>query len=89
MLKTAALVGLEALLDPLLQKGEGLADFGEIFVFIYNTLKKGGKFAFAAVVIKMVQSLLQSTRLIFVFFNWKLRFRQDESETCCFDGFCV
>ena len=35
----AGLAGLEGPLNFLLQKAEGLADFGEIFVFICETLK--------------------------------------------------
>ena len=40
ILKTVGLVGLEGLLNLLLQKAEGLADFGEILVFNRNP---GGK----------------------------------------------
>ena len=40
-------------------------------------------------VIESIQSLLPSNGLVFVFFNWKSRFRQDESETCCFEEFYV
>ena len=77
--KTAGLAGLEGLLSLLLQKVEGLADFGEILAFICESLKRG-KFARAAMVMESVQSSLPSTRLVFVFFNWKLRFRQYSSE---------
>ena len=29
------------------------------------------------------------TEFVFVFFNCFLRFRQDESETCCFEELCL
>ncbi len=38
ILKTVGLVGLEGLLNLLLQKAEGLADFGEILISISKTL---------------------------------------------------
>ena len=58
------------------RKAEGLANFGEILVFICETLKqKEANFARAAMVIESIQSLLPSTRLIFLFLNWKSRFR--------------
>ena len=34
-------------------------------------------------------NLLPSTRLVFVFFNKKPHFRQDESETCRFEECCL
>ena len=37
--KTVDLAGLEELLGPLHQKAEGLADFGEILIFIFETLE--------------------------------------------------
>ena len=57
--------------------------------FSFVKLWKQGEFAHAAMVIESVQSLLPSTRLVFVFFNWRPRFRQVESEICCFEEFCV
>ena len=38
-------------------------------------------------VIESVQSFLPNTELVFVFLNWKTRFCQDESKTCCFEEF--
>ena len=82
------MAGLECLLNLLLKKAEVLADFREILVLLCETLKQG-EFALVAMVIESMQSLLPSTRLIFVFFNWKLHLRQDKSETCCFEELCV
>ena len=41
ILKTVGLAGLEGLLNLLLQKAEGLADFAEILLFMIETLKRG------------------------------------------------
>ena len=61
----------------------------ERFSFSFAKLWKRGEFARAAIVIESIQSLLPSTGNVIVFFNWKPRFRQDESETCCFEEFRV
>ena len=41
ILKTVGLAGFEGLLNLLLQKAEGLADFAEILLFMIETLKRG------------------------------------------------
>ena len=41
-------------------------------------------------VIESLQSSSEpSTGLVFAFFNWKPRLRQDKSETCCFEEFVL
>ena len=85
--KAASLAGSAGLLNLLLQKAEVLADFDEILDFICRILKRGD-FARVATLIGNF-SLLQSTRLVFVFFNWKPRLHQQKSETCCFEEFRV
>ena len=87
--KTAVLAGLEGLLNLLLQKVAGLADFGEILVFICKTLKMRRIFSPCYGGSRQPYLLLPSTRLVFEFVNWKPRFRQDVSETCCSEEFCV
>ena len=78
----AGLAGLEGLLNLLLRKAEGLADFGEIDVFIYETFKmrricsrRDGK------LVTLLFFANHQTRLRV--FNYKPRFRQDKSETWC------
>ena len=73
----AGFAGLEGLLNFMLQQAEGLADLREILVFIYETLKTR-RIALAAMVIESGRSLLPSTGLVFVLFNWRPRFRQDD-----------
>ena len=79
--KTAGLADLLNLL-----KAEGLADFGEVFVFICATLKTR-QFACAAKVIELVQSLLQSTRLVFVFSTENLVFARMNLKPTVFKNF--
>ena len=71
--KTADFAGLEGLPSLLLQQAEGLTDFGRILVLFAKPCKRG-EAARAAMVTESVQSLLPSTRLVFVFFKWKPRF---------------
>ena len=78
----------KALPNRLLQQSEGLAGFRKSFVFNCEALKTR-QFASAAMLIESVQFLLPSTKLVFIFFNWKPRFCYDESETCCFEEVCV
>ena len=61
----------------------------ERFSFLFVKLWKRGEFARAATVIGSYQSSFPSTRLVFVFFDWKLSFHRNESEFCCFKEFCV
>ena len=78
--KTAGLAGLAGLLNLLLQ---GFADFGEILDFICRTLKTRQFCLRCYQCIWQLYFLLPSTRLVFMFFNWKPGLRQDRSETLC------
>ena len=95
--KTAGLACLEGLLNLLFIQVEGLADFGEILVFICETLKtRRGEFARAAMVIESVQSLLSSTGLVFMFSTGNLVYARMILKTAtavlknlCLIGYCV
>ena len=63
---------------------EGLADFGEILDFICKTLRTR-QLCTHCYGNRQLYSLLPNTWLVFLFFNWKPRLRQDKSETCCFE----
>ena len=77
--KTADLAGLEGLPNLQLQQTEGLADFGEILVFICETEDEANLLVLLWKLSQLKFSL-PSTGLVFVF-QLETSFCQDESET--------